>query len=98
MKLTNLLLLSFCASISHAQVIKSSVADDPKALTHTINWALREKTEYADGENIVEIQNTGNNLVQLGYTAKLSTEKHGLILHKFDKNGKEILTNKLEDG
>ena len=80
------------------QKIKTTIQEDPKVLQHTINWAMREKTEYGDGENTIRIENTGNNLVQLGYTAKLSTEKHGIIIHKFDANGTEILTNKLEGG
>ena len=59
---------------------------------------MREKTDYQDGENIIRIENTGNKLMQLGYTARLSTVKHGINILRIDASGKEIATNKLENG
>lgn len=93
-----LLIAGLFALASQAQTISSTVVDDPGYLKHTLNWALREKTEFSDGDNVIQVENTGNNLFQTGYTARLNTEKHGIILHKFDASGKEIVTNKLENG
>jgi len=90
-----LLLLNFS---SFAQVITSRIKDDPNFATYSSNWALREKKDYMDGENIIRIENTGNKLMQLGYTARLSTVKHGLIIHKIGPDGKEIAINKIENG
>ena len=90
-----LLVISFSSS---AQVISSNIKEDPNYRTHTINWAMREKTDYQDGENIIRIENTGNKLMQLGYTARLSTVKHGINILRIDASGKEIATNKLENG
>ncbi len=85
-------------NLSTAQVITSNIKEDPNFRTHSINWALREKTDYQDGENIIRIENTGNKLMQLGYTARLSTVKHGINILRIDPNGKEIGSNKLENG
>ncbi len=98
MKFALFILLLSSSLFAFPQTIKFSVVNDQKALQHTINWAMREKTEYSDGDGFIRIENTGNNLFQLGYTARLSTSKHGIILHKFDASGTEIMTNKLEDG
>ncbi|HVZ55117.1 MAG TPA: hypothetical protein VG870_00540 [Chitinophagaceae bacterium] len=98
MKRTLLAVLIGSSLTGASQTIHTSIVDDPVVMRHTINAFLREKTEYLDGENTIQIENTGNNMLQLGYTAKLSTEKHGLILHRISPDGKDLETNKLEDG
>lgn len=86
------------ASHSSAQVIKADIFESSNFLKHKLTWALREKNEFEAEDNIIQVENTGNNMFQLAYTARLNAQKHALIIHKFDAQHKEIATNKLENG
>jgi hypothetical protein len=89
--------LSACSLFAFSQTIKSTIVEDPKQIQHTVKWAFLETTEYSDGDNMIRIESNRDNNHQLGYVAKMSTIKHNIILHKFDANRVEIVTNKLEN-
>ncbi|NCU04897.1 MAG: hypothetical protein GXC73_13005 [Chitinophagaceae bacterium] len=91
-------LFLFVASFeSTAQKVSVKVVNTNDVTNHTVKWTLQEKTDFKIGDNIIQVENTGSRM-QLGYTAKLSREKHALTLHKINMDGKEIATGKLENG
>ncbi|MFT3843433.1 MAG: hypothetical protein QM725_00120 [Lacibacter sp.] len=80
-----------------AQKVSVKIVNTNNVTSHTLNWTMREKSDFKIGDNIIQVENTGSSM-QLAYTAKLSREKHALILHKMNADGKEIATGKLENG
>lgn len=97
MKYLLLLLLLAAGFYTTAQNVSVKVVNTNNVTSHTMNWRMREKTDFRVGANIIQVENTGSSM-QLAYTAKLSREKHALILHKLNADGKEIATGKLENG
>jgi hypothetical protein len=98
MKYSFLLLFLAISYSASAQVVKFSIEDSSKHSLHTVTWRLKEKTAYQDGNNIIQIETTGTNMLQFAYTARYNAQKHGLIIHKYDENGNETAVNKLEKG
>ena len=94
MKRLLFLSILFYSLRSTAQVISASVEDRSRHLLHTIKWTSREKQGFQDGNNIIQIEKTGNK-AQLGYTVRLDGMKHALIIHKISVDDKEIAINKL---
>ena len=97
MKRLLFLSILFYSLHSTAQIISASVEDRSRHLLHTIKWTSREKQGFQDGNNIIQIEKTGNK-AQLGYTVRLDGMKHALIIHKISVDDKEIASNKLDGG
>ena len=92
-----LLVLTFFYAAS-AQVIKFSLEDSTKQARNYTTWTTKSKSSFQDGNNIIQVESSGVNMLQLGYTATYNSEKQALKINKFDAGGNEIAVNKLENG
>ncbi len=90
-------LLAFFYSAS-SQVIKFAIEDSTEKALHEYSWTLREKTVFQDGKNIIQIDKGGSNMAQFAYTAKYSGQEYTITIHKYDEEGNELATNKLDNG